>query len=145
VVAITLPDEVVRGLKRIHSDLAWAIVRLFERRSRRIAPEAGPCPDCALVGVTGGRSLIVVNRHVVKALPGVNMIPLDGDRAFLALDRDSGVADLELAVLDRLADRSIRARERTALARLRAQLRRWRRDPALDCQTRAIIVVHRAH
>ena len=35
-------------------------------------------------------------------MPGVSLIPLSDGRAFLALERGKGVADLELAVLDRL-------------------------------------------
>jgi hypothetical protein len=143
-VAITLPEEVVRGLKRLHSDLGWAIVRLFERRGPRLSRRRNVSGDSALVTVSPGRSLIVVNRAVFKKLPGVKVIPLHDDRAFLALDREAGVADLELAIVDRLSNGSLSARERTALAGLRAQLRRWRADPALNCQMRSIIVVDRA-
>jgi hypothetical protein len=144
VVAITLPEEVVRGLKRLHSDLGWAIVRLFERRAPRVLRRRNAVGDSALVSVSRGRSLIVVNRAVFRKLAGVNVIPLHDDRAILALDRDAGVADLELAVVDRLSNGSLSARERTALAGLRAQLRRWRADPALSCQIRSIIVIERA-
>jgi hypothetical protein len=143
VVAITLPEDVVRGLKRVHTDLGWAIVRLFQQRAQRAVPRRREGGDSELVNVSNGRSLIVVNRNVFKELPGINMIPLHGDRAFLALDREAGVADLELAVADRLAKPSVGERERTALAGLRAQLRRWRRDPALRCQIRSIIVIER--
>jgi hypothetical protein len=145
VVAITLPEEVVRGLKRVNTDLGWAIVRMFQQRSPRSLPPRRQGGDSELVHVSNGRSLIVVNRNVFKGLRGVNMIPLHGDRALLALDREAGVADLELAVVDRLAKPSVDVRERTALARLRAQLRRWRRDPALRCQIRSIIVIERGH
>jgi hypothetical protein len=144
VVAITLPEQAIRRLKRVHTDLAWAIVRLLERRSQRTVQHQSSDADSELVNVAHGRSLIVVNRNVFKELPGINMIPLHGDRAFLALDRDAGVADLELAVVDRMANRSISARERTALAELRVHVRRWRRDPSLRCQTRSIIVIERA-
>lgn len=143
VVAITLPEEVVRGLKRVNADLGWAIVRLFQQRSQRSLPRRRQGGDSELVHVSNGRSLIVVNRNVFKGLRGINMIPLHGDRAFLALDREAGVVDLELAVVDRLAKPSVGVRERTALIRLRAQLRQWRRDPALRCQIRSIIVVER--
>jgi hypothetical protein len=144
VVAITLPEEVVRGLKRVNTDLGWAIVRLFQQRSQRDVPRRRQGSDSELVHVSNGRSLIVVNRNVFKELRGINMIPLHGDRAFLALDREAGVADLELAVVDRLAKPSVGVRERNALAGLRAQLRRWRRDPALRCQIRSIIVIERS-
>ena len=143
VVAITLPDEVVRGLKRVNTDLGWAIVRLFQQRSSHGQRRRRPGGASERVPVSSGRSLIVVNRNVFRELRGINMIPLHGDRAFLALDREAGIADLELAVVDRLAKPSVGARERTALAGLRAQLRQWRRDPALRCQMRSIIVIER--
>jgi hypothetical protein len=145
VVAVTLPEEVVRGLKRVHGDLGWAIVQLFQQqRAPRAAPrQSRRRADSELVSIANGRSLIVVSRDAFKALPGISLIPLDADRAFLALDHDAGVADLELAVVDRLARPSVGARERTALAALRAQLRRWRHDPQLQCRLRSIIVIER--
>ena len=134
----------IRGLERLDADLGWAIVRLFEKGlTSRATSRRRPDPDSELVNVANGSSLIVVNRGVFKKLPGIDLIPLHGDRAFLALSPDAGVAGIELAVVDRLADPSVGERERAALIELRAQVRRWRRDPALRCKTRSIIVVER--
>jgi hypothetical protein len=144
VVAVTLPEEIVRGLKRVNADLAWAIVGLYQQRARRVVHDGAAAGDAELIPLTRGRSVIVVKRDVFKELPGINLIPLDGDRALLALDHDAGLADLELAVVDRMAKLSVRARERRALAGLRAQLRRLRTDPAVRCRTRSILVIERA-
>lgn len=141
VVALTLPEEVVRGLRRVHPDLAWAIVTLFEKRPPAAAMEEQA--DAELVTIADRRSLIVVNRAVFKRLPGVSIIPLAGNRAFLALEPGRGMADLELAVIDRLEDSSLPPRERKAVKALRSQLTRWRHDRALRFHTRAIIVVER--
>ena len=144
VVAVTLPDDVVRGLRKVDQDLAWAIVSLFRKQ-----PESRPSnnhhghDDSALVAVGGRRSLIVINSDVFRSLPGVHIIPLNNNRAFLALAPGQDMSDLELAVLDRLAEPSAAGRERHALQRLRTQLREWRRDPALRCETKSIIVVDR--
>lgn len=143
VVAVTLPPQVVRGLRRINPDLAWAIVRLFERKGRIAVRAPAKRPDSELVSVANGRSLIVVNRAVLKQLPGVNVIPLDDDRAFLAFDRDASIADLELAIIERLQNRSVNGRERKALSELRAHVHRWRHDPKLHCEMRSIIVVEK--
>jgi hypothetical protein len=142
VVALTLPVEVVGGLRKIHPDLGWAIVAMFEKAP---APSSAAKlqPDAELVTIADRRSLIVVNRAVVKSLPGVNIIPLDGNRAFLALDLGRGTSDLELAVIDRLEDPSVDPRERKALQTLRSQLRIWRHDRTLRFHSRAIIVVER--
>ena len=141
VVALTLPEDVVRGLHAVHPDLAWAIVTLFERRpSPLVSP---PRPDAELVTIADRRSLIVVNRKTFTHLPGIRIIPLDGDRAFLALELGRGMADLELAVIDRLAGASIKPGERKALEDLQTQLRKWRHHRALRFHSHAIIVVER--
>src|SRR5207237_9917848 len=120
-VVVTLPDEVVRGLRELHADLGWAIVTLFRQTTRRRGPAARKStPDAELVSVGHHRSLIVVNKDVLANLPGVNIIPLHDDRAFLALEPNRGIADLELAVIDRLTTHTISARERRALDGLAA-------------------------
>lgn len=144
VVAVTLPTEVVRGLRKINADLAWAIVQLFQHGANGFGRAASPRADSELVSVANGRSLIVVNRDVLKQLPGVNVIPLHDDRAFLAFDRDATLADLELAVIERLGTRSLGTRERKALSELRAHVHRWRHDPKLRCEMRSIIVIGKA-
>jgi hypothetical protein len=144
VVALTLPEDAIDRLRRVHRDLGWAIVKLLDQEPH---PASRPAelaqPDVELVAVADRRSLIVVNREVIRNLPGVNLIPLGGNRAFLTLDIDRGMSDLELAVSDRLADPTVDRRERRALVSLRAQLTTWRRDHGLHFHTRAIIVVER--
>ncbi len=137
---MTLPDDVVGGLRNVHPDLAWAIVTLFEKSPA--APEAAR-PDAELVTIAERRSLIVVNRKAFTRLPGVHIIPLDNDRAFLALEPGRGMADLELAVIDRLSA-STKPRERKALSDLQVQLRKWRHSRAFRFHTHAIIVVEHA-
>jgi hypothetical protein len=146
VVAITLPEEVVVGLQKINADLAWAIVTLFEKTAKRRTLSRQSVSEAELIAVGGPRSLIVVPRQLFEDLdlPGVNILPLHDDRAFLALQPGRGMSDLVLAVDDRLVEPSLGRREAAALRRLRAQLREWRRDPGLRCETRAIIVVERS-
>jgi hypothetical protein len=142
-VALTLPEEVVRGLHKVHPDLAWAVVKLFENLPNRALATAPSHSGPELAKIAARRSLIVVNRHLLKGLPGINIVPLAGDRAFLALEPGQGVTDLELAVTDRLEDPSVVNSERKALKDLRAQLRSWRHDRTLRFHTRTIIVVER--
>jgi hypothetical protein len=139
-VPLTLPTDVVRGLRKIDDDLAKAIVRLFET-APAWAHES--TVDAELLSIADRHSLIVVNALAIRSLPGIDVIPLAGHRAFLALAPGRGVADLELAVIDRLGDARalIDARERRALEQLRRQLRGWRGDSALRFLTRSIIVV----
>ena len=142
VVAVTLPQETISGLRKLHSDLAWSIVTLFEKRPTA-RHEQQPRVSAELIDIAERRSLIVVNRAVIRRLPGVHIIPLNGDRAFLALESGLGLADLELAVRDRLDQGSVKARERSALEELRALLSKWRHDRRLRIYSRAIIVIER--
>jgi len=144
VLALTLPEDAIDRLRQVHRDIGWAIVKLLDKASQsKSARGENTQPDVELVTVADHRSLIVVNRELIRHLPGVNILPLHGNRAFLALDIDRGMSDLELAVSDRLADPTVGRRERQALATLRTQLATWRRDHGLQFHTRAIIVVER--
>lgn len=144
VIAVTLPEDAIDRLRRVHRDLGWAIVKLLDGDSHRsIQRREETQPDVELVTIAERRSLIVVNREVIGTLPGVNIIPLYGNRAFLALDIDRGMSDLELSVMDRLAQPRIDHRERQALMHLRAKLTAWRRNHELQVHTRAIIVIER--
>jgi hypothetical protein len=138
VVAITLPQHVVQTLGRVHSDLGWAIVSLVEKTRTGRRPGS---PDVQLVEVGDGQFLIVVNSALFHALPGVQLVPFSATQAFLALDPGRGMNDLELAVRDRLEQLRVRNRERSAVAQLGRQLKKWRCDPALHSHARSIIIV----
>lgn len=144
VVAMTLPDDVIRALGDVDRDAGWAIVKLLEG-SQAAAATMPPAahPDVELVAVGGRRSLIVINRVTIPTLPGVNLLPLSDTRAFLAFDPGRGLSDLELAIIDRLADPAVNGRERDGLERMRSQLAAWRHDRSLAFHTRAIVVVER--
>jgi hypothetical protein len=146
VVTLTLPEEVVAGLRQVNADLAWAVVRLFEKAAKRRAISPPPSDEAELVAIGGSRSLIVVPRKLFAnlELPGVSILPLHADRAILALEPGRGMSDLVLAVDDRLAERTVGRLEAAALKRLRTQLRGWRRDHRLRCEARSIIIVERS-
>ncbi len=139
IVAITLPVDVVDTLHRIDDDLGWAIVSAVEKTQGRAVRRT--VPEAELVEVGGGQSLIAVDPVVFRSLPGVQMVPLSPRRAFLALESGRGMADLELAVQDRLAQLRHAHPSRAPLERLLSQLRSWRRRRELAFQTRSIILV----
>lgn len=141
-VALTLPEDVVTWLQGIHPDPAWAIVSLFERQHDRQL-RVQEHPDVELVGIGQRRALIVVAQNAFGSVPGVAAIPLGAGRAFLALKEGQRIADLELAVIDRLDQPDLSEREQQGLARLREQLRAWRREPDFACETRSILIVER--
>jgi len=145
VVAVTLPHDAVERLRRINRDLGWAIMTLLDKEAPAPVQRTGRDgePDVELVAVADRRSMIVINRELIRHLPGVNIIPLRGNRAFVALDIDRGMSDLELAVTDRLDEPTLDRDEVRGLEELRAQLTSWRRDHDLKFHRRAIIVVER--
>jgi hypothetical protein len=142
-VSLSLPDDVLRWLRTLHADPAWAIVALFRqnqgRRAKRLSGnDSGVAAE--LVSLSGGRALIVVNPRQLGKLKGVSMIPMSDGRALLALDPLKGLADLELAVADRLEHRRLDRSERRSLEAFHRQLRGWRRTPGVRFTNRAIIV-----
>jgi hypothetical protein len=141
--AITLPDDVVAWLQDINPDPAWAIVSLFEQQHRRSSTRETSHPDVQLVEVGPRRALIVVPQSAFVALPGVSVVPLGAGRAFLALEPGKGIAELELAVIDRLEESDLDESEERILNSLRRHLRDWRQDKTLNFSARSIIVVER--
>jgi hypothetical protein len=144
--ALTLPLDVLDGLRRIHRDPAWAIVLLYER----LANTARHSPPKARSGVelaqlSPGRALIVVDPQLIGSVPGVSVVPVAAGRAFLAFGEGRGLADLEVAVLDRLQEGNGSAAGRKELTALHRQIRTWRRSGRLRFSTRSIIIVERAN
>ena len=142
--AVTLPDDVVAWLQDINQDPAWAIVTLFEQQHRRSPARETSHPDVQLVEIGPRRALIVVPQSAFVSLPGVSVIPLGAGRAFLALEPGKGIAELELAVVDRLEEAGLDESEERILSSLRRHLRDWRLDKNLNFSARSIIVVERA-
>jgi hypothetical protein len=132
---------VIQGLRKVHPDLAWAIVSLFENRASLAA--GTDHADAELVDIGGRESLIVIDRSALKRLPSVDIVPLAENRAFLALEPGCGMSDLETAVTHGLERATAGEPGRSALLRFRKQLQAWRRDDSLRFHTRAIIVVER--
>jgi len=135
-ISLTLPGDVIAWLTTIDDDLGWALVKLHERATKTRKPDF----DVAqLVRFPGDRALIQVRAELFSDMPGVSLIPLSDGRAFLALESGKGVADLELAVLDRMETKRVPAAERAALLRLRQLLKQWRQE-GINFESRTIIV-----
>jgi hypothetical protein len=139
---LTLPHDVVQGLRRIHPDPAWAIVSLYEKLVPKAhTPRRESTSGVALAQLSPDSALIVVDPQVIQSTPGVAVVPVAAGRAFLAFDQGRGLADLEVAVRDRLEDGKTRPAKRKALTVLHRQIRDWRRSRRLRFSTRSIIIV----
>jgi hypothetical protein len=142
--ALTLPHDVVLGLRRIHPDPAWAIVSLYEKRADTVhrAPHK-PGFSIELAKLSPESALVVVNPQLIHSAPGVSVVPVAAGRAFLAFGEGRGLADLEVAVLDRLQKGKVSVTVRKELTALHRQIREWRRSRHLRFSTRSIIIVER--
>jgi inactivated superfamily I helicase len=87
--------------------------------------------------------LILVKPEPFQNLKGISIIPLADGRGFLALEPGKGVADLEIAVIDRLETKGLAATEQSALQFLRQQLRQWRQE-GTEFESRSIVVARRS-
>src|SRR4030095_12521181 len=141
-VAMTLPEDVIALLRARDHDLAKAVVELVHESLARAGPQPAS-QTVSLVPVAPRRFLITIDATTVKHLPGCELVPFGSDTAFLALESGRGLADLTLAVEGRSEDRRIDDRERSALARIRAALGEWRRDPNFSDEARSIVVLER--
>ncbi len=140
---MTLPDDVVARLKQMGPDLGWAVVNLCERASKQDRRDGAARPIADLVQLPSKRALILVQPDIFRNLAGVAVIPLADGRGFLALEPGRGIAELEIAVLDRLDTTGVPDREREALLTVRALLRKWRHD-GIRFHARSIIVAERS-
>jgi hypothetical protein len=134
-VTLTLPGDVVDWLQ-------WAIVGLFEARGTLPRKARLTAAVAELVQLPGRRALILVRPDLLRAVPGVSVVPLSDGRAFIALEAGGGVADLELAVLDRIDSPGVTLHERGQLIEFRQIIRDWRKQ-GLKFQPRSILVVER--
>ena len=142
-VALTLPEDVLSSLRQVDPDPARAVVKLVETSAEKANSQDDSKPVAELVTVGSRRSLIVVDRRAFEKLPGVSLIPISEDRAFLAFEKgkDSGVLELEL--IDRLEKPAVNRAQHAALKELRTCLRECRHDPALKFLFKSILIVER--
>ena len=138
--SLRLPDDVVASLREADHDVARAIVALVQKAAGS-SPGSGRRPAIGVTKTGRGRGLIVVDPTIVPALPGCHLMQITEHQAFIALEPGAGLADLEVAVLDRLAEPGLAAHQRIALHALRRAVRRWRKDRRVRVHTRSIIVL----
>jgi hypothetical protein len=142
-VAVTLPEDTVHELRQIDSDLGRAIVVLVNAvaGSRELAANR---PMVTYEKVGRRRSLILVDRDALKGVPGCELVPVSEDRAFLTMEDGRGLPDLELAIVDRLADHDVTGRQREGLEALRRVLMECRRATDVEVESRSIFVVEKS-
>src|ERR671915_412126 len=82
-VALTLPEDTIQGLKAIDADLAKAVVALVDRAQGRTTVAPGECDaPVRLAHVNDTRALIVIDPTIFREIPGCAVVPLSEGRAF---------------------------------------------------------------
>ena len=143
-IALTIPNDVLQWLKGVHPDPGWAVVSLHERLVSGKAPKTpARMREAELVQLTARHSLIVVDPETFRGVKGIAILPMARGRAFLAMPNGQGIAELELAILDRLDDETLSGPKRDALTRVRAQVKEWRRSSKWRAEPRSIILIER--
>ena len=112
-VAMTLPEDVIKALRARHVDLARAVVALLDEAKGHATPRRlGRRGPAELAEIAPRRYLITVDVNAVRVLPGCELVPITPTTAFLALQPGCGLADLALAVTDRLEEKGLDEQER---------------------------------
>ena len=136
-VTITLPEDLLERLRAQHLDLGRAIVELFE------AAESSPAP-VQLAEFGRGALILVPPASALRGLAGVELIPLAGGRALIALDQPMSSSDLELTLNDALLGETLTAADRAVVADVVDILREARTSTRARLRQRTIVIVERA-
>jgi hypothetical protein len=136
-VTVTLPEDILGRLSKIHTDVGVAIVNLVERKiPNRIQPIAP-----AEIARYGKHAVIVVTPvRALRRLKGVQLVPIGGGRALISLDPLHSVPSLELQLRDAL-ENGATGQERDILEAIADILRRARGARGQALETRNIIVL----
>jgi hypothetical protein len=135
-VALTLPLDVIARLERVDSDLSRAIVQLAAKggQARAAAREAE-------LSHYGRRAVIVVSpSRALRAIPGVELVPLPSGRSLISLDRALTPEAFELRLRDAL-DAGVAESDRAGLRQVVHVLAEARRTGGARLQARTILVL----
>jgi hypothetical protein len=137
-VTISLPEDLLESLRAQNLDLGRAIVELFDRRA-----EGGSDSPVQLADFGRGALILVPPASALRRLPGIELIPLTGGRALIALDQPMSASDLELALSDGLAAGDCSPGDEAVLADVVGLLRDARRSSAATLRQRTIVIIER--
>ena len=132
---LTLPSRLVDLLRAEDPDLSRAVSNGLDAHAvpRRLIVD--------VMRVGRRESLIIINPMLLPTLRDCSFIRLAADRAFIALKPSGTLADLALAVADRLEDADVTRQQKAALRALRRALRTWRLDRKVNVTHKAILIL----
>ena len=120
------------------SNLGHAIVELFDRTAA-----TGKDSPVQLADFGRGALILVPPASALRRVPGIELIPLAGGRALIALDQPMSTSDLELALSDGLAGGDFSPGDEAVLADVVDLLRDARRSPTATLRQRTIVIIER--
>jgi len=133
-ITVTLPEDVLKSLAELYTDMGRAIVRLTMTTSNG-SPTRG-----VEVATFGSRAVIVVPpTKALKALSRVELVPLADGRALISIDDEMSEEQFELAVRDLLDGRTMSEADHGVLQQLLSVLQEHRHSDTLT--VRRIIVL----
>ena len=135
-VTLTLPDDTIAALQTINSDLSRAIVAAVQT----LEPQSTPRQvQLATFGATA--VIVVPDSHVLRDRTGVELVPISDGRALLSFDERTTVPQLELRVLDTLADGTLAEGDKVMFEQLAEILRDARRAGGIEMRQRSVLVM----
>jgi len=136
-VTLTLPHDIIDRLGSMNTDLGRAIVALVDRapaKDKRARP-------LAEVVSYGRRSVILVPPvKAFKKVPGMDLVPVSGGQALIALEQPHTIAQLELNLRDIVENGDVTPHERDVLEAVAEVLKEARLTHSLTVAERSIIV-----
>ena len=133
-ITVTLPEDVLKSLAELDPDMGRAIVRLT------MATSNGSRSRGVEVATFGSRAVIVVSPvKALKAIDGVELIPLADGRALISIDDGMSEEQFELAVRDLLDRGPLGEADHSILQQLLRVLQEHRHSDTLT--VRRIIVL----
>lgn len=139
-ITVTLPEDVIDVLNEVDADLGRAIVSLTERR--RAGSRAPGSANGAHIESYGNHAVILVPPvRKLRQLAGVELVPVGGNRAIIALDDAHRIPEFELAIRDAIERDSLGRDERRIFEALAGILKDARMSGTVDLAERRIIVL----
>jgi hypothetical protein len=136
-ITVTLPEDVLKTLAELDTDMGRAIVRLT------MAASNGPAPRGVEVATFGSRAVIVVPpTKALKQLARVELVPLADGRALISIDDEMSEEQFELTVRDLLDRKAASEADYRVLQQLLTVLQEHRHGATLT--VRRIIVLRAA-
>lgn len=138
---ITLPDRILQELETIESDRAKAIVKCVEAVISELPDRA---KGFEIVDIAEDHGLLILGPSAaLRTIPWLQMVEIKPARFLISVPAGTGIAELEVAILDLLeALPEEQVQEKAMLTELRHQLALARRQNLMS--SREILLVSRS-